>query len=411
MAPRITYRYVDGNWQKQYKFYDYLGSLRFTINHTIQQINFKTYKPFGDTLWTSAGTMNRDNFDGSTYDSESDLQMLGFRMYDNETGRFTTPDLLWSTFPAQTPYHYAYNSPLTYRDPSGLAPEKEKEGEELQNLEIDWEYVQGIYNSIIYENIRLSTMHLSDAFRNRLLPAFCSGGGSRTAATYTFNGVSFRFNKPGGVIVGIDYNYTTHIPTSSGTLNVPTTIQDNAISDGESHDFVMHAFISGINDVLRADANFFNHLYGRDISVVIKHSSLIKYKGGPALGLHTTKPNGSEITLAGDILTGQYEPQYRDGPNALVRLSRDSYHIWQKFAYITHEFAHAVHWAIAGNDFNTYSFDLKEHYAVNAENRIRSYYDKPLRYNEYEFSMGFCNRIFSPSNTWNMWKNYYKRGY
>jgi mRNA-degrading endonuclease YafQ of YafQ-DinJ toxin-antitoxin module len=39
--------------------------------------------------------------------------------------RFTTPDLLWSAFPAQTPYHYAYNSPLTYRDPSGLKPEKE----------------------------------------------------------------------------------------------------------------------------------------------------------------------------------------------------------------------------------------------------------------------------------------------
>jgi hypothetical protein len=25
---------------------------------------------------------------------------------NNETGRFTTPDLLWSAFPAQTPYHY-----------------------------------------------------------------------------------------------------------------------------------------------------------------------------------------------------------------------------------------------------------------------------------------------------------------
>ncbi len=32
-----------------------------------------------------------------------------------------------SAFPAQTPYHYAYNSPLTYRSPSGLEPEKEKE--------------------------------------------------------------------------------------------------------------------------------------------------------------------------------------------------------------------------------------------------------------------------------------------
>ena len=50
------------------------------------------------------------------------------------SGRFTTPDLLWSAFPAQTPYHYAYNSPLTYRDPSGLAPEKEKEREELQGV-------------------------------------------------------------------------------------------------------------------------------------------------------------------------------------------------------------------------------------------------------------------------------------
>ncbi|MBX3044627.1 MAG: hypothetical protein KIT33_01405 [Candidatus Kapabacteria bacterium] len=32
--------------------------------------------------------------------------------------------------------HYAYNSPLTYRDPSGLAPEKEKEREELMSNEL-----------------------------------------------------------------------------------------------------------------------------------------------------------------------------------------------------------------------------------------------------------------------------------
>ena len=74
--------------------------------------------------------------------------MLGFRMYDNETGRFTTPDLLWSAFPAQTPYHYAYNSPLTYRDPTGLAPEKEKEREELMGWTNDGEndvyYLTGV---------------------------------------------------------------------------------------------------------------------------------------------------------------------------------------------------------------------------------------------------------------------------
>jgi len=78
--------------------------------------------------------MNRGNFDGSTYDSESDLQMLSFRMYDTQTGRFTTPDLLWSAFPSHTPYHYAYNSPLIWSDPSGLAPEKERDREKLMGI-------------------------------------------------------------------------------------------------------------------------------------------------------------------------------------------------------------------------------------------------------------------------------------
>ena len=89
------------------------------------------YKPFGDTLWTSDGGVNREGFDGTIFDNESSLQMLGARMYDNETGRFTTCDPLWAAFQAQSPYSYAYNSPLTWRDPSGLAPEKEKDREKL----------------------------------------------------------------------------------------------------------------------------------------------------------------------------------------------------------------------------------------------------------------------------------------
>jgi hypothetical protein len=69
----------------------------------------------------------------------------------------------WSAFPAQTPYHYAYNSPLTYRDPSGLAPEKEKEGEELQGLEINWEYIYAIWDAINYENDRRSYQGMTNA--------------------------------------------------------------------------------------------------------------------------------------------------------------------------------------------------------------------------------------------------------
>ena len=84
-----AYRYRAGgelqirpDGKKELNITDNNGSVRLVViqNSTGFDTLHYDYKPFGDTLWTSKGTMNRDNFDGSTYDSESDLQMLGFRM-------------------------------------------------------------------------------------------------------------------------------------------------------------------------------------------------------------------------------------------------------------------------------------------------------------------------------------------
>ena len=71
---------INADGSKEYNLTDNNGSVRLVIHEGGGTQHFD-YKPFGDTLWTSAGTMNRDNFDGSIYDAESDLQMLGFRMY------------------------------------------------------------------------------------------------------------------------------------------------------------------------------------------------------------------------------------------------------------------------------------------------------------------------------------------
>ncbi|MEN6295194.1 MAG: RHS repeat-associated core domain-containing protein [Chloroherpetonaceae bacterium] len=48
------------------------------------------------------------------------------RIYDPEIGRFLQADPLWESFPTLSPYQYAFNNPMQYKDPSGLAPEKEK---------------------------------------------------------------------------------------------------------------------------------------------------------------------------------------------------------------------------------------------------------------------------------------------
>jgi hypothetical protein len=53
-------------------------------------------------------------------------------MYSAEMGRFLAVDPMFETMPRYTPYHYAFNSPLMWRDPSGLVPQKEKNREKLQ---------------------------------------------------------------------------------------------------------------------------------------------------------------------------------------------------------------------------------------------------------------------------------------
>ena len=54
-----------------------------------------------------------------------------YKYYDPETGRFLSCDPLFEKFDKFTPYHYAYNSPVQFKDPSGLSAEDEK-GDKVQ---------------------------------------------------------------------------------------------------------------------------------------------------------------------------------------------------------------------------------------------------------------------------------------
>ena len=55
-------------------------------------------------------------------------------MYEIAIGRFLSPDPLLEMFPEQTPYQYAFNSPLIWKDPSGLKSEKER-GDKMMGME------------------------------------------------------------------------------------------------------------------------------------------------------------------------------------------------------------------------------------------------------------------------------------
>ena len=57
---------------------------------------------------------------------------MGMRVYDPTIGRFLSVAPLSEAFPNQSPYSYSFNNPISYKDPSGLAPEKEKGGRKFK---------------------------------------------------------------------------------------------------------------------------------------------------------------------------------------------------------------------------------------------------------------------------------------
>ncbi len=119
---------------KQFNIVDNLGSVRCIVSWDGTAVSTQAYdyKPFGDLQ--NAGEENRIGYFGEQRDKESDYFAMGFRLYDPEIGRFLAIDALLDIQPSQTPYHYCFNNPTSFTDPTGLYPKKEK-GDKVQDME------------------------------------------------------------------------------------------------------------------------------------------------------------------------------------------------------------------------------------------------------------------------------------
>ena len=91
------------------------------------------YYPFGlvqqGISSKSAGKLqNKNLYNGKELQSKefsdgSGLELYDFsaRMYDQQLGRFPNPDALAESFYQWNPYHYSYNNPIRFGDPTGMA--------------------------------------------------------------------------------------------------------------------------------------------------------------------------------------------------------------------------------------------------------------------------------------------------
>ena len=104
------------NGTQEYRITDHLGSNRVTLDNTGSVVTTTDYAPFGGAI---AGVPPRKGFIDKEKDKESGLGDFGVRKYDDEIGRFTSPDPLWEEYRAWSPYQYSLNNPILLIDPDG----------------------------------------------------------------------------------------------------------------------------------------------------------------------------------------------------------------------------------------------------------------------------------------------------
>ena len=109
------------NQFREYKIVDHLGSTRVVLDSNAAVLGTYDYEPFGKPL-AKTGLDSRKSFIDREKDKESALNNLGARSFDDGNGIFTSIDPIWETFRSWSPYHYSYDNPLNYQDPSGFGP-------------------------------------------------------------------------------------------------------------------------------------------------------------------------------------------------------------------------------------------------------------------------------------------------
>ncbi|QMU66158.1 MAG: hypothetical protein GKR88_19020 [Flavobacteriaceae bacterium] len=137
----VKYNQSSQKFEYVYQMKDHLGNVRLSYTDTdasgdISQdeiIQENHYMPFGLKMRGFNNVVNSNGnsvaekrmFGGKEYNEELGLNWYDItaRNYDPALGRWMNVDPLAETMPSHSPYNYAFNNPIIYIDPTGMAPE------------------------------------------------------------------------------------------------------------------------------------------------------------------------------------------------------------------------------------------------------------------------------------------------
>ncbi len=322
---------------------------------------------------------------------------MGARVYDPQIGRFLSVDPLLDVFPSHSPYSYSFNNPISYSDPSGLAPEKEKGG---GNKIQGFPFFEKSFEQYCIENemailkfdllMTVARMNdVADKFIEEYTKKYSAGGGGdfaptdRTGTNESENGTKKMTKEQKDRIMS----------------NFQIDICDEVADKGEALANFWEAFWEANSEMTQEEFDY----YTRDEKIVVNimgdNDFKLRYKDG-RIGSSLTLDWHIELFFPESIFRDNFDWNDKSHVYPIDPFNKPFYNNYNLTSVIQHELGHGFGaWKMGISEYNSIASFYKENWAISYVNKsYRNDFGVPLEQFKSDPFFGIFNWFYKGHN-------------